>query len=53
MLALERGLRPAPRLEIDTVESSRCGVAGAFRYEAAMATGWLNLPAEVLARALS
>ena len=46
------------RLEIGTVESSCCGVAGAFRWEAAndetaMATGRLNLllAADVLERA--
>lgn len=49
MLAFERGLRPAPRLEADTVESSCRGVAGAFRYEAAngettMATGGPHFP---------
>lgn len=48
MLALERALRPVPRFEVDTVESSGCGVAGAFRWKAAndettMATGRLNL----------
>ena len=54
MLVLECTLR----LEIGTVESSCCGVAGAFRWEAAndetaMATGRLNLllAADVLERA--
>ena len=49
MLALERTLRPVPQLEVDTVESSCRGMAGAFRYEAAndetaMATGGPDLP---------
>lgn len=62
MLTLERTLRPAPRLEADTAESSCRGMAGAFRHEAAndetaMGTGGLNLPpavraAEMLKRAL-
>ena len=43
MLALDHTLRPAPRLEADTVESGCSGVAGAFGYEAAMAIGWLSL----------
>ena len=39
MLTFTRTLRPVPQLEVDSVESSCRGVAGAFRYEAAMATG--------------
>ena len=47
MLALDHTLRPVPRLEVNTVESGCSGVAGAFRYEAAMATGGPNLPQAV------
>ena len=48
MPALERTLRLVPDLEVDTVESSCCGMAGAFGYEAAnyetsMAMGELDL----------
>ena len=48
MPALERTLRLVPELEVETVESSCCGMAGAFGYEAAhyetsMAMGELNL----------
>lgn len=43
MLALEHTLRPVSRLEVNTVESGYGGVAGAFRYEAAMATGGISL----------
>ena len=52
MLAPERGLRPVPQLEVNTVESSCYGVAGAFRCETAtdetaMATGGQDLPPAV------
>ena len=48
MPALERTLRLVPELEVDTVASSCCGMAGAFGYEAAhyetsMAMGELDL----------
>ena len=43
MLALEHTLRRMSQLEVNTVESGCGGKAGAFRYEAAMATGGLNL----------
>ena len=48
MPALERTLRLVPDLEVETVASSCCGMAGAFGYEAAhfetsMAMGELNL----------
>ena len=48
MPALERTLRLVPELEVETIESSCCGMAGAFGYEAAnyetsMAMGELNL----------
>ena len=48
MPALERTLRLVPDLEVETVESSCCGMAGAFGFEAAhyetsMAMGELNL----------
>ena len=48
MPALERTLRLVPELEVETVESSCCGMAGAFGYEVAsyetsMAMGELNL----------
>ena len=48
MPALERTLRLIPELEVETVESSCCGMAGAFGYEAAnyetsMAMGELSL----------
>ena len=48
MPALERTLRLVPELEVETVASSCCGMAGAFGYEAAnyetsMAMGELNL----------
>ena len=48
MPALERTLRLVPGLEVETVASSCCGMAGAFGYEAAnvevsMAMGELNL----------
>ena len=48
MPALERTLRLVPELNVETVESSCCGMAGAFGYEAAsyetsMAMGELNL----------
>lgn len=54
MLAPGHTLRPMPRVEVDTVESSRRGVAGACRYEAAndetaMATGGPNPPPAVRA----
>ena len=35
MPALERTLRLVPELEVETIESSCCGMAGAFGYEAA------------------
>ena len=34
MAAVERSLRLVPRLQVRTVESSCCGMAGAFGYEA-------------------
>ena len=34
MPAVERALRLVPGLEVETVESSCCGMAGAFGYEA-------------------
>ena len=43
MLAPEHTLRRMSQLEVNTVESGCGGKAGAFRYEAAMATGGLNL----------
>ena len=48
MPALERTLRLVPELEVETIESSCCGMAGAFGYEAAnyetsMAMGELSL----------
>ena len=48
MPALERTLRLVPELEVETVASSCCGMAGAFGYEAAhyetsMAMGELDL----------
>ena len=48
MPALERTLRLVPELEVKTIESSCCGMAGAFGYEAAsyetsMAMGELRL----------
>ena len=48
MPALERTLRLVPELEVETIESSCCGMAGAFGYEAAnyetsMAMGELDL----------
>ena len=48
MPALERTLRLVPGLEVETIESSCCGMAGAFGYEAAnyetsMAMGELSL----------
>ena len=48
MPALESTLRLVPGLEVDTIASSCCGMAGAFGYEAAhyetsMAMGELNL----------
>jgi len=48
MPALERTLRLVPDLEVETVASSCCGMAGAFGYEAthfetSMAMGELNL----------
>ena len=43
MLALEHSLRRMPQLEVNTVESGCGGMAGAFRYEAAMAVGGLSL----------
>ena len=48
MSALESTLRLVPDLEVETVASSCCGMAGAFGYEAAnydtsMAMGELNL----------
>ena len=48
MTALESTLRLVPELEVETVASSCCGMAGAFGYEAAnyetsMAMGELNL----------
>ena len=48
MPALERTLRLVPELEVETVESSCCGMAGAFGYEVAsyetsMAMGELSL----------
>ena len=48
MPALERTLRLVPGLEVETVDSSCCGMAGAFGYEAAnygtsMAIGELDL----------
>jgi FAD/FMN-containing dehydrogenase/Fe-S oxidoreductase len=35
MPSVERALRLVPRLEVETVESSCCGMAGSFGYEAA------------------
>ncbi len=43
MLAAEHTLRRVPQLEVNTVESGCGGATGAFRYEAAMAIGGLNL----------
>ena len=46
MLTLDHTLRPVPRLarlEANTVESGCSGVAGAFRYEVAMAIGGPSL----------
>ena len=46
MLTLDHTLRPVPwlaRFEANTFESGCSGVAGAFRYEAAMATAGSSL----------
>lgn len=43
MLAVDHTLRPVFRLEVNTVESGCGGVAGAFRYEVAMAIGGPSL----------
>ncbi len=56
MPALERTLRLVPELEVETIESSCCGMAGAFGYEAAsyetsMAMGELSLLPAVRAAA--